>query len=184
MAIILIFSVIGIILGCLFTYYIHDNSYITNCILFVVLSVLTIPIIMLFSPTYSTYKFQTVYANNMNATITVNARKDYSNEYVTLTGGKELPNVTAKTLNSYYSTGTVTASKGTGQITKDYEQLIVKGSENATKISKIEYGTETRDSTRFGIKHLNLNPRQYKTVRITLTETKDVKDLSTLFNKK
>ena len=177
----LIFITIGIIIGCIFTYCIKDTNYFLNSFLFSLLMLLILPIITLFSPTYSTYKFHTVYTNNMKATITVKARQDYTSKYVTLTAGKELPNITAKTLNNDYSTGTLTASKGKGQITKDYEQLIVKGSENATKISKIEYGTETRYSTIVGLKHFNLHPRKYETVRITLSETKDVKDLSTLF---
>ena len=67
---------------------------------------------------------------------------------------------------------------------KDFDQLVVKGPGTATKVTKIEYGTEKSCPTLFGIYKFSDGYDEYKTVKVTLSDEKGAKELANLLDGK
>ena len=107
---------------------------------------------------------------------------------ITITGGTGIKGITASNLKQksedYTISGTITASKNGSQSTKDFDQLVVKGPDTATKVTKIEYGTEKSCPTLFGIYKFSDGYDEYKTVKVTLSDEKGAKELANLLDGK
>lgn len=191
MTVILILLFISIIIGCRSAK--KQNSGIDGCVvssLIVFVSFgLVIALISACSPTHSEYSYHTVYANNIDAAITVKANNDsLPNGSITITGGTGLTGITASDLKweskNHYISGTITASKNHNQSTKNFDQLVVKGPDTATKVTKIEYGTEKSCPTLFGIYTFKDMHHTYTNVQVTLSDEKGSKELANLLDGK
>ncbi len=140
------------------------------------------------SPTHSDYNYHTIYTNKIDATITVTA-KDSSlhNGTLTFKGGDTLNDVTKSdvdTVQDSLISGTITASKNGKQSKKNFDHLIIKGPDTATNVTKIEYGTETRYPTIFGLYILKDFPSKYDNVQVTLSDELGSKELTNLLDGK
>lgn len=186
MYILVIFIGIGIFLGCIIAHneWGYFEDYVAYSSICSILMIVLLVGILIFSPMHSKYNYHTVYANDIKATIKVMAKQDDKDNTVTLIGGDDLSGITAKTIRSNDYTGTITASKGKTQSTRDFERLIVKGSDNGTRVTKIEYGTETKYLTLFGLIDFDVMPIKYKTAWVTLSASKEMDDLSNLLDGK
>lgn len=79
--------------------------------------------------------------------------------------------------------GSITITSGTIiKSTKDFDKLVVKGSETAMKVTKIEYGTEKTCPTLFGIYKFQDAYDEYKTVKVTLSNENGSKELANLLD--
>ena len=191
MTLIIILVFISIIIGyCIAK---KQNSDIDGCVVtsFMVfaISLILMFFISLCSPKHFEYNYHTVYANNIDAAITVKANDDLlPNGSITITGGTGIKGITASNLKQksedYTISGTITASKNGSQSTKDFDQLVVKGPDTATKVTKIEYGTEKSCPTLFGIYKFSDGYDEYKTVKVTLSDEKGAKELANLLDGK
>ena len=191
MTLIIILVFISIVIGCRIAKKQNSDAvgyFVSSTIVFVV-SMILMCFISLCSPKHSEYNYHTVYANNIDAVITVKANDDSSpNRSITITGGKNIKDITTYKLEQksedYIISGTITASKNGGQSTKDFDKLVVKGPETATKVTKIEYGTEKSCPTLFGIYKFSDGYDEYKTVKVTLSDEKGSKELTNLLEGK
>lgn len=71
-----------------------------------------------------------------------------------------------------------------GQSTKDFDKLVVKGPKTATKVTKIEYGTEKSCPTLFGIYKFSDGYETQTNVRVTLSDDQGSKELGNLLDGK
>lgn len=144
--------------------------------------------ICIFSPTHSDYNYHTVYTNKMDATITVNViASSLHNGALTFKSGDNLNEVTKSDMEKVQDDlrpGTITASKNRKQSKKNFDHLIIKGPDTATNVTKIEYGTETRYPTVFGMYTLKAFPSKYDNVQVTLSDEKGSKELANLLDGK
>lgn len=191
MTLLLILLFISIIIGCRIAKKNDSDGvgYFVSSMIVFAISLILMLFISLCSPKHSEYNYHTVYANNIDAAITVKANDDSSpNGLITITGGNNIKGITASNLEQksedYTISGTITASKNGSQSTKDFDKLIVKGPETATKVTKIEYGTEKSCPTLFGIYKFSDGYDEYKTVKVTLSDEKGAKELSNLLDGK
>lgn len=194
MTLLLILLFLSIIIGCRIAKKTDgDNGdyveYMISSTMVFVVSMVLILFISLCSPKHSEYNYHTVYANNMDAAITVKANDDsLPNGSITITGGKNIKDITTYTLEQksedYIISGTITASKNGGQSTKDFDKLVVKGPKTATKVTKIEYGTEKSCPTLFGIYKFSDGYDTQTNVRVTLSDEKGSKELANLLDGK
>lgn len=181
-----LFIGIGIFLGCIIAYNQRGDvkDYMESSGMCSILMMGLLACIFLASPPHSKYNYHTVYANDIKAIIKVTATQDDNDKTVTLTGGETLSDITAKSIRNNDYSGTLTATKNKTQSTRDFKYLIVKGSDDATKVTKIEYGTKTRYLTLFGLIDFDFMPIKSKAVRVTLSESKEMTDLSNLLDGK
>lgn len=191
MTLIIILVFISIIIGyCIAKKQNSDAAgYVVTSFIVFTISLILMLFISLCSPKHSEYNYHTVYANNIDAAITVKANDDsLPNGSITITGGNNIKGITISNLEQksedYTISGTITASKNGSQSTKDFDKLVVKGPETATKVTKIEYGTEKSCPTLFGIYKFSDGYDEYKTVKVTLSDEKGAKELSNLLDGK
>ena len=190
MELFLILLFLSIVIGCIIAKDIDCN--ITGYILSIIITMggfLGLLIcICIVSPKYSEYNYHTVYTNKMDATITVTAiDSSLHNGALTFKGGDTLNDVTKSdvdTVQDSLISGTITASKNRKQSKKNFDHLIIKGPDTATNVTKIEYGTETRYPTVFGMYTLKAFPSKYDNVQVTLSDEKGSKELTNLLDGK
>lgn len=106
MTLIIILLFLSIIIGCRIAKKNDDVGYfVYSCAIFAI-SMILMYFISLCSPKHSEYNYHTVYANNIDAAITVKANDDsLPNGSITITGGKNIKDITAYKLeqnNSFY----------------------------------------------------------------------------------
>lgn len=191
MTLLLILLFISIIIGCCIAKKQNSDAagYVVTSFMVFTISLILMLYISLCSPKHSEYSYHTVYANNIDASITVKANHNsLPNGSITITGGNNIKGITISNLEQksedYTISGTITASKNGSQSTKDFDKLVVKGPETATKVTKIEYGTEKSCPTLFGIYKFSDGYDEYKTVKVTLSDEKGAKELSNLLDGK
>lgn len=190
MELFLILLFLSIVIGCIIAKDIDCN--ITGYILSIIITMggfLGLLIcICIASPKYSEYNYHTVYTNKMDATITVTAiDSSLHNGALTFKGGDTLNDVTKSdvdTVQDSLISGTITASKNGKQSKKNFDHLIIKGPNTSTNVTKIEYGTETRYPTIFGLYILKDFPSKYDNVQVTLSDEIGSKELTNLLDGK
>ena len=181
---------ISIIVGCILAH--NDNQRFLGHVAYIIIVfgafMGMLVFISLFSPTHSEYNYHTVYTNNIDATITVNATSSsLHNGIMTFKGGDSLNDNTKSDMENVQSnlmSGTITASQNGNQHKENFDHLIIKGHDSATKVTKIEYGTETRYPTLFGIYEFKDVQTKYKNVQVTLSDEKGSKELANLLDGK
>ena len=190
MELFLILLFLSIVIGCIIAKY-NDSDvfgYGVSIIITMCAFLFWISFISLFSPTHSDYNYHTIYTNKIDASITVNAIDSLlHNGTLTFKGGDTLNDVTKSDVDTVQDSliaGTITASKDGNQSKKNFDHLIIKGTDTATNVTKIEYGTETKYPTIFGLYVLKDFPRKYDNVQVTLSNVKGVKELANLLDGK